>query len=206
MMACHPTAFSSVPTGTAPSQYAARRQRTNQVQYIEERLRNGIPPSAVADITALLAQLETQPTLLFMAVSILADVSGYKRTMTCRNGVWDDHDLMHPFLDGRSTMVYGPSTHTTFEQGATLRMSSGAPITQSLPPAHLVIQPPVQALPQPTPQSQQPTYLTECATISAHAHVSGTRHPSTPAPQHRMPVLPPYRHHTWLIEHQVSKL
>ena len=63
MMAYHHTASSSVPAGTAPSHDAARGQRTNQVQYIKERLRNDISPAAAAGITALLAQLETQSTL-----------------------------------------------------------------------------------------------------------------------------------------------
>ena len=71
------------------NQNAARTQRVDQVQFIEERLRNGFSPAAVAGITALLAQLETQPTLPSLAVSIVADVAGYKRTMTCRNGVCD---------------------------------------------------------------------------------------------------------------------
>ena len=89
-MAYHHTASSSVSASTASIHDAAQGQRTNQVQHIEERLRNGIPPAAVAGITALLGQtqLETQPTLPSMAVSILADVSRYKSTMTCRNGVW----------------------------------------------------------------------------------------------------------------------
>ena len=81
-MAYHDTASSSVPAGTAPIHDAARGQRTNQVQHIEEWLRNGIPPAAVAGKTALLVQLETQPTLPSMAVSIVAVVSWYERT--CR--------------------------------------------------------------------------------------------------------------------------
>ena len=74
-MAYHHTASSSVPPSTAPIHDAARGQRTNQVQYIEEYLRNAIPPAAVAGITARLAQLETQPTLPSIAVSIVADVA-----------------------------------------------------------------------------------------------------------------------------------
>ena len=149
-MAYHNTACSSVPAGTAPT----RGQHTTPVQCNEERLRNGFPPAAVTGITALLAQLETQPTLPSIALSIVADVSGYKRTMTCCNGVWDGYDLTHPFQDDRSTVVYGTSTHTTFEQEATLRMSPSAPIPHPLPPAHLVIQPQVQVPPHAPSQPQ----------------------------------------------------
>ena len=78
-------------------------------------LRRDCATAAVAGITALLAQLETQPTLASLALSIVADVAGYKRTMTCRNGVWDGYDLTHPFLDDRSTAVRGPSVQTTVE-------------------------------------------------------------------------------------------
>ena len=42
--------------------------------------------------------------------------------MTCQNGVWDGNDLTHPFLDDRSTVVRGPSVHTTIEQEATLQI------------------------------------------------------------------------------------
>ena len=148
-MAYHHTAPPAMPAHAQPSQNAARTQRINQVQFIEERLRNGLLPAAVVGITALLAQLETQPTLPSLAVSIVADVAGYKRTMTCRNGVWDGDDLTHPFLDDRSTAVRGPSVQTTIEQDATLRISfANVPLPQPLPPAHLVIQPQAQVLPQ----------------------------------------------------------
>ena len=76
-----------------------------------------------------------------MAVSTVTDEAGYKPTMTCRNEVWHGYDLTHPFLDGRSTAVYGPRTQTTFEQEATLRVPSSVPAPQPLPPAHMVIQP-----------------------------------------------------------------
>ena len=124
------------------------------MQYIEERLRNGISPAAVAGITALLAQLENQPTLPSLAVSIVADVAGYKRTMTCRNGVWDGYDLTHLFLDDRSTAVRGRSVHTAIEQEATLRIPlDNVPMPQPLPPAHLVIQPQARVFSQPVTQS-----------------------------------------------------
>ena len=121
-MVYHHTAPPAMPAHAQPSQDADRTQRINQVQFIEERLRNGLLPAAVAGITALLAQLETQPTLPSLAVSIVADVAGYKRTMTCRNGVRDCDDLTHPFLDDRSTAVRGPSVQTTIEQDATLQI------------------------------------------------------------------------------------
>ena len=100
-MAYHHTAASSVPASTAPIHDAVRGQRTNEVQYLEERLRNGFPSAALAVMTALLAQSETWTALPSMAVSIVADVAGYKRFMTCRNGVCDGYDLLHPFLDDR---------------------------------------------------------------------------------------------------------
>ena len=141
-MAYHHTASAAMPAQPQPNQNAARTQRVNQVQFIEERQRNGISPAAVAGITALLAQLETQPTLPSLAVSIVADVAGYKHTMTCRNGVWDGNDLTHPFLDDRSTTVRGPSVQTTLEQEATLRIPLvNVPMPQPLNPTHLVIQP-----------------------------------------------------------------
>ena len=85
-MAYHHTASAAMPAQPQPqpNQNAVRTQRVNQVQFIEERLRNGISPAAVAGITALLAQLETQPNLPSLVVSIVADVAGYKRTMTCQ--------------------------------------------------------------------------------------------------------------------------
>ena len=156
-MAYHHNASAAMPAQPQPNQNAARIQRVNQVQFIEERLRNGISPAAVAGITALLAQLETQPTLPSLAVSIVADEAGYKRTMTCRNEVWDGYDLTHPFLDDRSTAVRGPSVKTTIEQEATLRIPlANVPMPQSLPPAHLVIQPQPQIH---TQSKTQPVYL-----------------------------------------------
>ena len=148
-MVYHHTASAAMPAQPQPNQNAARTQRVNQVQFIEERLRNGISPTVVAGITALLAQLETQPTLPSLAVSIVADVAGYKRTMTCRNRVWDGYDLTHPFLDDRSTTVRGPSVQTTVEQEASLRIPlANVPMPQPLNPAHLVIQPQSQMHPE----------------------------------------------------------
>ena len=157
------TASAAMPAQPQPNQNAARTERVNQVQLIEERLRNGFSPAAVAGITALLAQLETQPTLPSLAVSIVADVAGYKRTMTCRNGVWDGYDLTHPFLDDRCTAVRGPSVQPTVEQEATLRIPlANVFMPQPLNPAHLVIQPQSQIHPQSGTQpmclpSAQPT-------------------------------------------------
>ena len=74
-MAYHHTASAAMPAQPQPNQNAARTRRVNQVQFIEERLRNDISPAAVAGITAFLAQLETQPTLPSLAVSIVADVA-----------------------------------------------------------------------------------------------------------------------------------
>ena len=148
------------------------------MQFIEERLRNIISPAGVAGITALLAQLETQPTLPSLAVSIVADVAGYKRTMTCRNGVWDGYDLTHPFLDDRSTAVRCPSVQTTVEQEATLRIPlANVPLPQPLPPAHLMIQPQAQILPQ---SGTQQIYLPSAQTM-APSSTQVTPHASAPA-------------------------
>ena len=72
--------------------------------------------------------------------------------------------MTRPLVADRSTVVYGPSIHSTFEQEGTLRIDTSAPFQpvapQPLPQAHMVIQPQVQAPPQPPPQSQPPTYLT----------------------------------------------
>ena len=153
-MTYHHKASAAMPAQPQPNQNAARTQRVIQVQFIEKRLRNGISPAAVAGITALLAQLETQPTLPSLAVSIVADVAGYQRTMTCRNGVWDGYDLTHPFLDDISTAVRGPSVQTTVEQEATLRIPlANVPMPQPLNPAHLFIQPQSQIHPQSGTQS-----------------------------------------------------
>ena len=116
----------------------------------------------MAGITALLAPLKSQPTL--PSLSIVADVAGYKRTMTCRKGVWDDYDLTHPFLDDRTSAVRGPSVQTTIEQEATLRIPlANVPMPQPLPPAYLVIQPQAQVLPQ---SGTQPMYLPSAQTVT----------------------------------------
>ena len=163
-MAYPHTAPAAMPAHAQPSRNAARTQRINQVQFIEERLRNGISPAAVAGISALLAQLETQPTLPSLDVSLVADVAGYKRTMTCRNGEWDGYDLTHPFLDDRSTTVRGPSVQTTVEQEATLRIPlANVPMPQPLPTAHLVIQAQAQVLPQ---SGTQQIYLPSAQTMA----------------------------------------
>ena len=165
-----------MPASIASIHDTARGQRTNQVQFIEERLRNGISPAAVAGITALLAQLETQTTLASMALSIVADVAGNNRTMTCREGLWNGYDLRHPFLDDRSTLVNGPSTQVTFEQEATLRVLSSVPAPQPLPPAHLVFQPqlPTQLIYLPKVQQLVPT-------LASVAPNTPTRYASAPA-------------------------
>ena len=100
----------------------ARAQRTNQVQYVEERLRNGLSPLAVAGVAALLTQLDTMQTLPGVSVSLVTEVAGYRRTLTCQNNAWDGHDLTHQFLDERSTTMLGPSQGTRFEQEASLCM------------------------------------------------------------------------------------
>ena len=160
--------------GTADSYDAARGQRINQLQYQEEKLRNGISPAAVAGLTALLAQLEAQQTLPSKAVSILADVSGYKHTMTCQNGVWDGYDLTNQFLDDRSTSVYGPRNHTTFEQQATLCARSTRSSTANATSTH--------GYTTPTTASTSVLFSnlsTSCTAAIAHANAGGTKHPDT---------------------------
>ena len=116
----------SVVPATGPSsarpQESARAQRVNQAQYVEDRLRNGLPPVAIAGVAALLTQLDTMQMLPGVSLSIVTEVAGYRRAITCTNSAWDGYDLTHQFLDERSTAVYGPSQGTRFEQEASLRM------------------------------------------------------------------------------------
>ena len=155
-MAYYPNNTVPIPT-TGPhsnrsQELPARAQRTNQVQYVEERLRNGLSPLAVAGVAALLTQLDTTQTLPGVSVSLVTEVAGYRRTLTCQNNAWDGHDLTHQFLDERSTTMLGPSQGTRFEQEASLCMV----------PANIATMPPPQmvALPPPAPQPipMTPTY------------------------------------------------
>ena len=130
----------------------ARAQRTNQVQYVEERLRNGLSPLAVAGEAALLTQLDTMQTLPGVSVSLVTEVAGYRRTLTCQNNAWDGHDLTHQFLDERSTTVLGPSQGTRFEQENSLCMVTASVAT--MPPPQMVALPP----PAPKPVPMTPTY------------------------------------------------
>ena len=100
------------PHANRTQELPARAQRTNQVQYVEERLRNGLSPLAVAGVAALLTQLDTMQTLPGVSVSLVTEVAGYRRTLTCQNNAWDGHDLTHQFLDERSTTMLGPSQGT----------------------------------------------------------------------------------------------
>ena len=104
-MAYHPN--NSMPTtgphGARPQNSPARAQRVNQAQHVEERLRNGLSPVAVAGVAALLTQLETMQTLPGVSLSIVTEVAGYRRTLTGLNNAWDGHDLTHQFLDERTT-------------------------------------------------------------------------------------------------------
>ena len=137
---------------SARPQEPARAQRVNQAQYVEDRLRNGLPPVAVAGVAALLTQLETMQTLPGVSLSIVAEVAGYRRTLTCLNSAWDGYKLTYQFLDERSTAMYGPSQGTRFEQEASLRMVPAN--VPSLPPPQMVALPP----PVPKPVSMTPTY------------------------------------------------
>ena len=77
------------PHANRTQELPARAQRTNQVQYVEERLRNGLSPLAVAGVAALLTQLDTMQTLPGVSVSLVTEVAGYRRTLTCQNNAWD---------------------------------------------------------------------------------------------------------------------
>ena len=140
------------PHANRPQELPARAQRTNQVQYVEERLRNGLSPLAVAGVAALLTQLDTMQTLPGVSVSLVTEVAGYRRTLTCQNNAWDGHDLTHQFLDERSTTMLGPSQGTRFEQEASLCMVPASVAT--MPPPQMVALPP----PAPKPVPMTPTY------------------------------------------------
>ena len=111
-MAYHPNntvpIITTGPHSNRSQEMPARAQRTNQVQYVEERLRNGLSPLTVAGVAALLTQLDTMQTLPGVSVSLVTEVAGYRRTLTCQNNAWDGHDLTHQFLDERSTTMLGP--------------------------------------------------------------------------------------------------
>ena len=74
---------------SARSQETARAQRVTQAQFVEDRLRNGLPPVAIAGVAGLLTQLDTMQTLPGVSLSIVTEVSDYRRTLTCTNGAWD---------------------------------------------------------------------------------------------------------------------
>ena len=140
------------PHANRTQELPARAQRTNQVQYVEERLRNGLSPLAVAGVAALLTQLDTMQTLPGVSVSLVTEVAGYRRTLTCQNNAWDGHDLTHQFLDERSTTMLGPSQGTRFEQEASLCMVPASVAT--MPPPQMVALPP----PAPNQVPMTPTY------------------------------------------------
>ena len=140
------------PHANRTQELPARAQRTNQVQYVEGRLRNGLSPLAVAGVAALLTQLDTMQTLPGVSVSLVTEVAGYRRTLTCQNNAWDGHDLTHQFLDERSTTMLGPSQGTSFEQEASLCMVPASVAT--MPPPQMVALPP----PAPNPVPMTPTY------------------------------------------------
>ena len=141
----------TVPHANRAQELPARAQRTNQVQYVEERLRNGLSPLAVAGVAALLTQLDSMQTLPGVSVSLVTEVAGYRRTLTSQNNAWEGHDLTHRFLDERSTTMLGPSQGTRFEQEASLCMVPASVAT--VPPPPLVPPPPMIALPPPAPNS-----------------------------------------------------
>ena len=72
-MAYYPNNTVPIPT-TGPHTNRSRAQRTNQVRYVEERLRNGLSPLAVAGVAALLTQLDTMQTLPGVSVSLVTEV------------------------------------------------------------------------------------------------------------------------------------
>ena len=122
MAHCPNSSAPATGSSSARPQESARAQRVNQAQYVEERLRDGLSPVAVAGVAALLTQLESRQMLPNASLSITTEVAGYRRTLTCTNNAWDGYDLTHQFLDERSITVHGPSQGTRFEQEASLRM------------------------------------------------------------------------------------
>ena len=129
MAYCPSNSVPAIGPSSARPQESARAQRVNQVQFVD-RLRNGLPPVATAGVAALLTQLDTMQTLSGVSLSIVTEVAGYRRALTCTNGAWDGYDLTHQFLDERSTAV--SSQGTRFEQEASLRMMPAS--APSLPP------------------------------------------------------------------------
>ena len=121
MAYCPSNSVHATGPSSARPQESARAQRVNQAQYVEDRLRNGLPPVAIGGVAALLTQLDTMQTLPGVSLSIVTEVAGYRRALTCTNNAWDGYDLTHQFLDDRSTAVYGPSQGSRFEQEASLR-------------------------------------------------------------------------------------
>ena len=71
-----------LPAGFPRTHEAVRLQRVNQTQYLEDSLRNGVSPITIADMAAGLAQLETQWSLRSMAVPVVDDVAGHRRSLT----------------------------------------------------------------------------------------------------------------------------
>ena len=145
MAYCPSNSVPATGPSSARTQESARALRVNQAQYVEDRLRNGLPQVAIAGVAALLTQLDTMQTLPGVSLSIVTEVAGYRRALTCTNSGWDGYDLTLQFLDDRSTAVYGPSQGTRFEQEASLRMMPAS--VPSLPPT---------SAPNPVPMT--PTY------------------------------------------------
>ena len=112
MAHCPNSSAPATGSSSARPQESARAQRVNQAQYVEERLRDGLSPVAVAGVAALLTQLESMQMLPNASLSITTEVAGYRRTLTCTNNAWDGYDLTHQFLDERSITVHGPSQGT----------------------------------------------------------------------------------------------
>ena len=180
-MAFYPNSSMPPPasTGTPRTQESARAPRMSQAQYIEERLRNGIPPVAVAGVAALLTQLDTMQALPGMSLVITAEVAGYRRTVTCRNNAWDGYDLTHQVKDERSTSMYGPSRGNVFEQEASLKMM---PINQPVPQPQMVSYQQVMPMQTQVAQSQAsspafgmpPTTAQTTARVQTMPRVSGS--------------------------------
>ena len=126
------------PHANRTQELPARAQRTNQVQYVEERLRNGLSPLAVAGVAALLTQLDSMQTLPGVSVSLVTEVAGYRRTLTCQNNAWDGHDLTHQFLDEHlypsQCAIKKRTPPTETEQKEINRTTIPAQVTRSLRP------------------------------------------------------------------------
>ena len=76
MAHCPNSSAPATGSNSARPQESARAQRVNQALYVEERLRDGLSPVAVAGVAALRTQLESMQMLPSASLSITTEVYG----------------------------------------------------------------------------------------------------------------------------------